>query len=77
MSCTHQCLDCFFVTLKRHPLVTPIGFSQIRKILMLWQIGHYKTVKVDREETFNLNYFELFILFLYASKSSNCQNLSI
>ena len=73
--CTHQCLDCFLSNLKRHPGISSSQYQILKQILISWSIGHFKSAKIDYQQEFTLSHFELYILFLFASKSINCQDL--
>ena len=73
--CTHQCLDCFLTSLKCHPLIDYSQYKKLKKILVSLSVGHYFSSKINLKEEFCLNYFELYIVYLFASKSVNCQDL--
>ena len=73
--CTHQCLDCFLSYLKRHPNILPAQYKKLKRILVFWMIGHHNSIKIEYNKEISLSHFELYILYMFASKSVNCQDL--
>ena len=75
--CTHKCLDCFLTWLRRSSNIDSVEYQEIKKILLLWTVGHCSYSKPIQESDYKLSRVGLYIVYLYASGSTNCQDLSL